>query len=271
MRTACNYLFKVGKRWWGISWWLKIITFLVGLIAVFLPNTSVYIPIAVVVVSFISEALNVHSSNYRSQAESLSRKIDFRNSFDWKIKDTEIADVMLMLPDEFQDISSSEEDDVYFTSREVSGWKRAMRNLQESAWYTKNLAKRMRIYCFILTVAIPSVCLVSLLITLLSINVTEQQTFVARITTASLLLIVSSGLIQFTKSYDNLNKKAEAAENQASRLLESTSDETLPAIKAFNEYHLARALAPPIPDWLWNSHEKKLNRNWEKYVAKNSE
>jgi hypothetical protein len=269
LRTACNYLFKVGKRWWGVSWWLKIITFLVGLGAVFLPNTSVYIPIAIVVVSFVSEAFNVNSSNYRSQAESLSRKIDFRNSFGWKIKDIEIADVMMLLPGSFQNISTTEEDDIYFTSKEELGWRRAMQNLQESAWYTKNLAKKMKAYCFVLTVAIPSICIVSLLITLLYVNVTEQQTFIARITTASLLLVVSSGLIQFTKNYDNLYKKAEAAENQASKLLESTNDETLSSIKAFNEYHLAKASAPPIPDWLWDRNEKKLNANWKKFVAKN--
>lgn len=143
-----------------------------------------------------------------------------------------------------------------------------MENLQESAWYTKNLAKKMKACCFVLTVAIPSICVICLLITLLYVNVTEQQTYIAKITTASLLLVVSSGLIQFTKNYDNLHKKAETAENQASKLLESPNDETLPAIRTFNEYHLAKAIAPPIPDLLWNWSEKKLNSSWAKFVAK---
>jgi hypothetical protein len=269
LRNACDYLFKITKKWWGISWALKILTFLLGLAAIFLTDTSIYVPIGVVVVSYISEALNIYASDYRGQAESLSRKIDLRNSFNWKIKDTEIADVMQRLPDSFDDISTTEEDDVYFTSSEGTGWKRAMQNLQESAWYTKNLAKKMKLYCFIGSVSIPSVCLVSLLLIILNKNVTEQQTFAVRITTATLLLLVSSGLLQFTKSYDNLIKKAEAAETQATNLLESTKDETFPAIRAFNEYHLAKALAPPLPDWLWNRNEEKLNKNWGKFVAKN--
>lgn len=269
LRTACNYLFKISKRWWGISWALKILTFVLALAAVFLTDTSIYVPIGVVVVSYLSEALNIYASDFRGQAEALSRKIDFRNSFNWKIKDTEIADVIQKLPDSFDDISTTEEDDVYFTSNEEFGWKRAMQNLQESAWYTKNLAKKMKRYCFIISVSIPSVCMVSLLIIILSKNVTEQQTFAVRITTATLLLLVSSGLLQFTKNYDGLMKKAEAAESQSTNLLESTKDETFPAIRAFNEYHLAKASAPPLPDWLWCWNEKKLNRNWEKFVSKN--
>lgn len=102
LRTACNHLFKVSKRWWAASWWLKIVTFIAGLIAILMPNTSIIVPIVVVVVAYISESFNIRSSNFRGQAESLSRKIDFRNSLGWKIKETEIADIMNMLPNRFR-------------------------------------------------------------------------------------------------------------------------------------------------------------------------
>lgn len=269
VRQLSQYYFTITKKWWTAAWWLKIATFVFGLGVVFFPDISVWVTLLVGTLSFASETCNVCSSNEKATAETLLRNLDLQDSFGWEIQDIEIADAFVSLPTKVQhQLSYTEHPDDYFASSKSSGWNRAMQNLQESAWWSKHLSRCMGRYTFVLTIILVVISVVTLLISSFLIPVASQLTSINRIVISILLLIVSLGLIPLTIGYFNFSIRAGDAQQRASDLLKSDSDNTIQAIKVFNEYHLARATAPLVPTWLWKRKNISLNRAWRVFVAK---
>lgn len=274
-RAVSDCYFTITKRWWAATWYLKLAAFVVGIIAVLFPSVSIYITIFVGILSFASELANVQSSNNKSIAEGFLRKLDFRNSFGWEISSLEIADAFVNLSKEAKEkLAQTDETDIYFASSEPVGWKRAMHNLQESAWWSKHLAKSMGRYCFGLTILLAVVSVLILIFSLLltstieqQVSISQQMTNINRIVIALLLLIVSFGLIPLTINYYSFSVKAEKSERMATELLKLNSDNFDQAVKAYNEYHLARVTAPLIPTWLWKRKNATLNEGWKQFVS----
>lgn len=267
-RALSNYYFVVTKKWWAATWYLKFAVFLVGISAVVFPSVSTYIAIFVGILSFASEFSNVQSNNNKGLAEGFLRKLDLRDSFGWEISNLEIADAFVNLSKNAKaQYAIATQSDDYFASGEPAGWQRAMHNLQESSWWSKHLAKSMGRYCFALTIVLSVISILILIFSSMLIPVNEQLTNISRIVIALLLLIVSLGLIPLTINYFTFSRKAEKSEQFSTDLLRFNSDNTVQAIKAFNEYHLARASAPLIPTWLWNKKNNTLNEGWKEFVA----
>lgn len=202
--------------------------------------------------------------------------MDLLDSFNWEISSIEIADAVARLSKTAKKkMMLGDNSDEYFASKEISGWKRAMHNLQESSWWSKHLAESMGRYCFVLTIALTVISILTLigssLFTVYSqpqISMAEQTTSVNRLVISLLLFISSLGLIPLTINYFSFNEKAEKSEKLATELLKAeTEDNMIQAIKAFNEYHLARAAAPLIPSWLWRKKNNALNEAWKEFVA----
>ena len=274
-RALSQYYFKFTKRWWMSTWCLKVAVFVIGLGAVFFPNISIYVTIFVGLLSFVSEICSIQSNNNKGTAEGFLRKLDLRDSFGWEISSIEMADAAAKLSKKAKEqFSFSNNSDEYFASMETTGWKRAMHNLQESAWWSKHLAESMGKYCLALTIILAVISILTLIFSSLlisssqpQITVAEQTTNVNRVVISLLLFINSLGLIPLTINYFSFNRKAEKSERLATELLKSDSDNISQAIKAFNEYHLARAAAPLIPTLLWNRKNDALNEAWKEFVA----
>lgn len=266
-RALSNYYFTLTKRWWAATWYLKFAVFIIGIIAVLFPNISIYITIFIGILSFLSEIANVKSNGNKGIAEGFLRKLDLRDSFGWEISNLEIADAVVGLSKKAKaQLTSGDQPDNYFATSENEGWRRAMHNLQESAWWSKHLAKFMGRYCFTMTIVLAVVSVLALIFSSLLIPTTEQSTNINRIVIGVLLLIVSLGLIPLTINYFNFSKKSEKSEQIATELLKSDIDNTIQAIKAINEYHLTRASAPLLPTWLWKRKNKTLNEAWKEFV-----
>jgi hypothetical protein len=275
LRALSNYYFEITKKWWALTWYFKLAVFIIGLVAVFFPNISIWITIAVGLVSLTSEGCNIYSNYNKGKAESLLRKLDLQDSFGWEIKSIDVADVVVSLPKKLQGkFSPSDERDDYFASNETAGHHRAVQNLQESAWWSKHLAKTMGNYCAVLTIVLIVISLFTLIISSMVISsgeVTnshaEYMTSANRVVIALLLLIVSLGLIPLTMNYNTFSTKAGESERNATELVRRGDDDEVQAIKAFNEYHLARASAPLIPTRLWERKKDGLNKAWKDFVA----
>lgn len=274
-RAVSEYYFTVTKRWWVATWYLKFAVFVVGIIAMLFPGISIYMTILVGIFSFASEFSSIQSNNNKGIAEGFLRKLDLRNSFGWEISNLEIADAFVYLSKNAKtQLALTDQPDDYFASGETAGWTRAMHNLQESAWWSKHLAKSMGRYCFALTIFLAVVSILILIFSLMLASTVEQQVSFAeqirninRIVIALLLLIISFGLIPLTINYYSFSGKAERSERLATELLKSDSDNTVQAIKAFNEYHLTRSSAPLIPTWLWKKKNDTLNEGWKQFVS----
>jgi hypothetical protein len=155
----------------------------------------------------------------------------------------------------------------YFASANDLGWRKAMENLQESAWWSKHLSKSMGSIIFVFTIGLSVISLLLLIFFSLMSPAAGTLTTVNRVVISVLLLTVSLGLIPLARNYNAFSQRCSACEKAATDLLRSTEQEIVPAIEVWNEYHLARASAPLIPSRLWKWKEKSLNKTWNELVA----
>jgi hypothetical protein len=90
---------------------------------------------------------------------------------------------------------------------------------------------------------------------------------VGRVVTSVILLVFSLGLFRFTLGYYSFCRSAERIEEAAKALVAHPPVEQVGILKLWQDYQLARALAPIIPTWMWKCREKKLNKLWATYRA----
>lgn len=267
-RCLSRYYFDLTKRWWAYTWIAKLAVFAVGVPAMIFSENSAWFAVIAGILTFLGEAASIRSNDKKSIAERLLRKLDFNESFGWPISQLEIADAKVLLSKrEIAGFETREKTGDYFASSAVVGWRRAMENLQESAWWSKHLSSLMATYMTRITVALVSMAVVLLIVFSLMALSVELLTAVNRLVIAILLLTVSLGLIPLTRNYSSFARKSETSEKTATDLLRSDDDESIGAIKAWNEYQLARATAPLIPSRLWKWKEAGLNKAWNEMVA----
>jgi hypothetical protein len=267
-RCLSRYYFDLTKRWWGYTWIAKIAVFVIGIPAMFLTENSVWFAVITGLFTFLGEAASICSSERKSIAEQLLRKLDFNESFGWPISRLEIADAVVSLSRKGQskfdiDMNSSP----YFASATNVGWRRSMENLQESAWWSKHLSRSMGSIMLAFAIGLSVISVLLLIFFSLMSPVAGTLTTVNRIVISVLLLTVSLGLIPLARNYNSFAQRCGASEKAATEILKSDSDETVTAIKTWNEYHLARSTAPLIPSLLWSWKEQGLNKAWDELVA----
>ncbi|MEJ7623750.1 MAG: hypothetical protein WKF34_07135 [Pyrinomonadaceae bacterium] len=268
VRKVSQRFFDTTKRWWGIAWAAKLVAFLLGIPTVFLPEYALWFAIGVALLAFFAEAAGINSSWYKSTADGLLRKLDLRDGFGWQIDSIDIADARMNLSGRDRNrVDLARDTGEYFATGSETGWKRAVENLRESAWWSKHLALSMGRIAFTATILLSVASMLGLLVSFLLFSSMAPLIAVSRIIIALLLLVVSVGLIPLTISYWNFSKRSEQVEKNASKLLEKESDEEIPAIKLVSEYHVARSAGPLIPSWLWKCKRKTLNETWEKYIV----
>ena len=265
-RLLRNRLFALSRNWLATAWALKILAFLLGAISVSLsifPKASPFVTAGLIL---LAELCLWRSDRLKSLAQTLHRKLDMEDSFGWKISAAEMSDVLARSP--FDLNSLARQDDMgsnYWASKETPGSKRAVENVQESAWWSKHLAESMWLVCL----AWPCILLigsVSLLIfSIQTFQDADQLSNAAKIVTSAILLIFSLGFIRFTVGYFSFSKKSERIEEAATAMLKSATIDNVEAIKLWQEYQLARSTAPMLPTWIWKRRQVKLNLLWNQY------
>jgi len=198
-------------------------------------------------------------------AETLLRKLDLRDSFGWGISNAEITDILARAPRKLlADVARVEKPEAYFASQEGPGVRRALKNIQESAWWSKHLTDKMWRYSLAATLTSIAGSLMVILLSLNTINDYDILSGTGRVVTSILMLVLSLGLIRLTRGYHNFHQRAQQAETRAEELLNADCSK-IDAIKLYNEYHLDRAAAPLIPDLVRKWNQERLNGLWESY------
>lgn len=264
-RKLCNAYFSLAKRWWIAALLCKLCIVITGTLVIWFSVFSKLTPFVVFLLTITSEWLVWRSDNAKAVAESLLRKLDFRDGLGWEISKAEMSDVLARTSAKLRaKIPPEVQQEDYFASKDERGPKRALKNIQESAWWSKLLAEKMGQYTFAFTI----ICVVgSLFILVVSISTIanfDALSGIGRVVTSVLMLILSLGLIRLTLSYYGFNRKAQRVEERAGELLKY-GFEDMEAVKVYNEYHLSRAVAPLIPDQVWRWNQKHLNELWEQY------
>jgi hypothetical protein len=275
-------LFRRCKQFWAAGLIGKAIVFAVGAVVVLYPAHGKAFAIAALVLGILSEAALSSSDRWKSRAQDWQRKLDFENSLGWRIPNAELVDALARYSGSLEALLADPKGS-YFASTEPAGPKRALENIRESSWWSMNLAEVMG-WCFVVLIAaIIAGCVLLLNISIESVlpAVVNPETApktlevvsagVVKIVTSSLLFILSYGLLRSAVGYFRFSAKAEKVKEKAESLLGSGNSDEIQAIKLWQDYHLARAEAPLIPNWAWRLREKKLNALWRNYMCEASE
>ncbi|MCU1328136.1 MAG: hypothetical protein JWN34_3506 [Bryobacterales bacterium] len=252
------------KLWWGVSLAAKGLGFLTGAFISFLKPEPV--PFIVAGFALIAESCTYRSDALKSAAQQFRRKLDMQDGFGWPIPKTDLSDIWVRSSFWIKRRARSlPADEPYFASTDPPGPVRALRNVSESAWWTKHLSHTMAICCWT-TLVIGTI--VSIIILILALQATQNhsdQVNVARQVTAFLMFFLSFGIVKLALSYTSLNKNGESSEKAADRALQTTTPEVLSAFKLMYDYHLSRAAGPLFPNWLWRLRERDLNQTWKEH------
>lgn len=256
-------LSDVAEQRWIRSLACKVLAVIFGVVVVVLKLIPEIAPFITVLLSLASFWFAQKSSQIRGIAESLLRKLELADGVGWEISGREIADVRVIAPksvEKFLPAYTNEEK--FFASQEGVGPKRAIENTQESAWWSKHLARRAEQIYSGATWVIVVLSIGLLIVSMNMITNTAQLSDIARVATSILVFTLSGGIWQLGKGYASFSRKAEQIESRAAQLLEGRPTE-VQAVKLIAEYQLARATAPLLPSWLYKSMRNKLNSLWE--------
>jgi hypothetical protein len=263
-RKVVEALLARANRLWMFALGCKAGSVLLGsLLIILLPNAKFsYIPVAIVYLA--SELLSWRSDSFKGTAQTIHRKLDFMNSFGWEISGKEMSDHLMGLPKKMRKAIPKPSEDTYFASTTDPGPTRALENLQESAWWSKQLAGRMGDICLWVTIGLVAISLIVLIWSVNAVQDANILSSIGRLITSVLMLIFSVGIWRLILGYYTFRKKAEVAEQQAEALLNSGCD-PIDALKAWHDYQVARASAPLIPSSLWSRMRDDLNQTWKAY------
>lgn len=270
LRAVNHVQFLDAKRYWAAASTAKLIIFVLGLWGVLSVTPIEYLPQIVLVITIISELLQMRSDGLKSRAESLLRKLDICRSFGHDISEADKRDIIVTIPHRirkrFVDKAAS---DTYFASTSTPGPRRAVENLHESAWYNGRQAARMAgIYTAMISVLL-ILSITSLIFAMRQVDEAMQQERVIKIVTAWLMLIVSLNMLKSAWSYFKMSQRCARTEEATLRLIQSQVSEA-DALRQWHEYQVARSACPLIPQWLWKMMERSLNDAWAAARVKTS-
>lgn len=265
-RTLSQAYFELAKRWMIAAISSKILIFFFGLLTVFLPIIPGYAPFIITILSIASDLFAWRSDMIKETADTLLRKLDQWDSFGWPVSKAEMSDILMRCPTNLYKLAPNEiVGEEYFASKEGIGAKRAMENIQESAWWSKHFSERMGQYCFAITCILIAVLFGVLLLSVQTVSSFNTLANTGRVVTSSLMLVFSLGLFRFVMGYYGFGRKAAQIEEKIENLIKLKTFDDTEAIKVVQEYHIARASAPLIPSWVWKQMRNDLNEMWKKY------
>lgn len=258
---------RCAKWWWSASLTFKILGFAFGLLI--LPFSAETIPLVIAALTVLSEVTSYRSEAIRSRGQVIRRRLDFQDSLGWQISNAEFSDLLMRCPRSVRNrASTGQSTEPYFASNLPPGPRRALQNISESAWWSKHLSESMFKFCLWLVIVGVLISVSTLLIALQAIGQADARASVVRVVTALLMLLLSTDTIRLTLGYFGFAESAGRSELAATAQLDSKKAEDIDAIKIMNEYHVARAVGPIIPTWIWKYRRTELNQTWASYRAK---
>lgn len=264
VRKLCIDYFSYVKRAWAVSMLCKGLGICIGSVGVLIQPLTKASSIFVFTLAVASEVFTWQSDKNKGDAEALRRKLDYEDSLGWGISGAEISDFLARAPRKIRASIDDKNQENYFASKDAVGISRALKNVQESAWWSKHLAEKMWRFMLVVNFASVSLSILLLLISVNSVSSPETLSGVGRVVISVLMLIFSLGLIRLTTSYHSFSQKTQRIEERASEMLKGSASE-IDALKLFTEYHLSRAAAPLLPDWVYERNQEYLNKLWNQF------
>lgn len=266
LRSINRGQFEAARRYWFAANILKSIAYLVGVCTVFWANILWFAPIILLVMAILSDLVQFASDFAKSKAEFLLKLLDLNESFGRSISPMDKRDTAYIMP--FGNRKQYQWEDVdgaYFASRENIGPKKAIENLRESAWYTRQQAFVMGVAHIGIIFVVMLVSVIAVMITAREVQDTLTTEKIVKVVTSALLLMISLNMFRGGVLYYRLYMRSKNTEINCDYLLkqEITQDD---AMKQWGDYQAVRANSPLLPSWLWKVMGQWLKRRWTQYV-----
>lgn len=267
LRETSKSYFELAKRWWWLGIFGKLLVFFVGIGSALLAFFPIYALLFCSFLEMASEFFLYRSDNLKDDSEALLRKLDMRDSFGWPISSAELSDLEVKKPSGLNKLAPPETaGENYFASKTSLGPKKALENVQESAWWSKHLAKRMFDICLAISIGICILSVVTLIISIQAIDDKEKLINIGRIVTSILMLFfITLGIYRRVIGYYEFNQKCSQIEKDIEMIIQQNKFDESDAIKIMHEYQLYRSHSPLIPSFIWKQMRSKLNTMREKY------
>jgi len=269
-REVSTYMFKRAQAWWYVSILLRLFVFISGIIGVWIAQWRLPMTIVAGILTVISAIFVWRSEELRSISDSLKRRDEGQDWFGWQITREELSNILQQLPSKFaQDLSLTEANRNYYDSEMPPGSIRALECVQESAWWSKEQARRLSNICFGITVIFLAICIIVLFgVGIIELD-SDTRLQVSRVVLGVFTFIASLGFAPLAMKYRKFCDKAGEIEMTASNILKMSDsglqNNPIPAIKLMHDYQLARVGAPLLPTILYNQLRNHLNSIWIQY------
>lgn len=253
--------YSAAKRWATLNLLVGGAIYLVSVITIFLPAGADK-PLAVV--GFIAQIFTIFArakvDDFYNCGETIRRAAMLQDGLGVQPSSLVIADLCarLCLPSTAKPAYLGS----YYASRAPVGSRRVAEILLESAFWTKNLARKTAKIMWWL-VAVGTIVILCIAISFLLWG--SQGTRVEEIAKA---LLVSLGFwtvgdwTGLAIKYSTLARSTEPVLNNADKLVESAEVNPDEALIQLGEYNAALANGPVIPNCVYKFNQKKLNSAW---------
>lgn len=267
LRAVDIRLQLAAKKWWAITLACRLGVFVLSMITVLVPNKALGTAIAAGVVLLASEVCLWQSNKYNDAGQTLHRKLEMRDSFGWEISALDRKEFVSKIPKKIRVALPSEaESEQYFASQEPPGARKALENVQESAWWSLHLTGIMLNVCVGSIIALVALGFVSLVLALGVVADEGTRSTLGQVIISGVTLIFSLELIRLTIGHYQFNQAAKTTVADAQTLLGTKTgtarEKEREAMKLWNEYQLARVEAPLIPQWVYNWKQDDFNTAW---------
>lgn len=268
LASLVNASFYRAKWWSCCAIGLHVLNFAICIFAIFLPGSSLsYYPWLGLPLAFCATLVAASAGKYRSGAELLKRQTDVADGLGKAPSTKSLAETKhnlgkLLKPHIQAALQKGNE----FASDKPHGAHRVLENLVECTWFSRLQAH----WCAQRLLASLVICLTISVASLLWCvsNAQSPETgglalSVSKCISATLLSILSVGIMRSWRGFSSFSEKSKSLEQQAEQLLAKNDVEVFDAYRLLTEYQLARASAPLIPTWVWKWRGKQLNEDFK--------
>jgi hypothetical protein len=253
-----------GKSWWGISLTIQIIASLGGAVAVLVGSVSPGWALFLGLTSVAALLGRWRGDFFRQLGEALLRHVELEDGMGWPVSRKVLADSLARgIAVASSAASRAREQENFYASTRKPGALRTLDNVCESAWWTQQNAHWMAWKMVSLVVVLCLVAVWSLLVAA-AIMGPPDPIEVSRLITAGISVVFAGNLVRLPFEYFRLSGNASESDRKASELIGGKSSPTeAEAVRLLGDYQLARAMGPPIPDWVWRRRRDHLNEIWK--------
>jgi hypothetical protein len=267
--------FRKAKHWYlgYILCQLGVLIFAVSSIFLSLnPNISAVIAFLGV---FATECVRWRSDYWKSQGEWAKRQLEIADGLGVAVDSRVVADWLTTQSKGFlDDVRDDETQGSDFDSTELPGSRRLVENIQESAWWSKHLSRRMAIYLasILLAVILIAVFALSICISSLKADAIKQSGAVVQnvggVICSVLMFIFSINLIRLLTDFMTFASEAKEILGRCDTLLNSSTVLERDACSVMHDYQTARSMAPLLPTFVWKIHGNHFREHWQDFRPK---